>query len=82
MDEGRFHDLNRLTMVLHNPDESDLHKRQASRAMEKIKKKMRDPFLRKQRERLIRAHQAQDSAEAEKISDIISEYERRTYGRV
>lgn len=82
MDQGRFHDMEQLTMVLHNPDESALHKRQAHRALEKIKSKMRDPFIHSQRERLIKATQAGDVDEVDKISEIISDYEIRTYGHV
>jgi hypothetical protein len=81
MDEGRYHDFNKLTAVLNNPAESARHKRQASRALAKIKLKMNDPFIKSERARLIRAQQAGDVDEAGKISDSISDYETRKYGR-
>lgn len=82
MDEGRFHDLNQLTMVIHNPDESALHKRQAHRSLDKIKSTLKDKTLQRERQRLVRATQAGDVDEVEKISEIIREHMLRTYGHV
>jgi hypothetical protein len=81
MDEGRSNDLDHLTMVLHNPDETARHKRQARRAIDRIKKQMQDPTIKRLRERLIRAQQASDTVEAEKISNELQDYMKRTYGR-
>lgn len=82
MDESRQYDMAKLTAVLNDPDESERHKRQARRAMDRIKQKANDPELKKQRERLIKAQRANDSNEIEKISDLIHDYSMRTYGRV
>lgn len=81
MDAGRYRDLDRLTMVLHNPDESEHHKRQAARSIERIKQQMHDPNIKRLRERLIRAQRASDAYESEKISDELSAYMKRTYSR-
>jgi hypothetical protein len=81
MDLSRSHDLDHLTMVLHNPDETPLHKRQAYRALNRIKRKMRDPKIKSLRLRLIKAQAASDPTEAEKISEELIAYEYATYGR-
>lgn len=79
MDGTRSSDLDVLTMVIHNPDESEAHKRQATRAMKRIKRQMSDPILRGLRERLVRANQAEDAEESSKISDEIQDYQNRHY---
>lgn len=81
MDLTREADLARLHRVLADPDETPLHKRQADKAMYRIKRKMHDRTLAAFRQRLIRADQAGDSAEARKIAEALKDYERRTYGR-
>jgi hypothetical protein len=81
MDGSRYADLNRLQAVLDDPNETYLHKKQAYRTKERILQKLRDPVLKKQRQRLILAHRADDVAEVEKISELLQEYEARTYGR-
>jgi len=67
MDQGRIKDLDQLTMVIHNPDESALHKRQAHRSIARIKALMRDKKLQNERERLIRATQAGDVVKSKKL---------------
>jgi hypothetical protein len=81
MDGTRIADLDRLTMVIHNPDESVAHKRQAARALGRIKRQMHDPKLKALRERLIRATQANDTYWVEKLSDELHDYQFRTYGQ-
>lgn len=81
MDGTRHADIDHLTMVIHNPDESELHKRQAHRALKRIKQTMRDPFIKGQRERLIKAQRAADTAEVEKISASLQAYSTSKYGR-
>lgn len=82
MDEGRFHDLKQLHAVLNNPHESELHKRQARRAISKIQKVARDPQIRSARERLIRAQRAGDHDAVEKIGESVIDVQRRKYGFV
>ncbi len=82
MDESRMHDMAKLTAVLNDPAEPVRRKRMARRAMERIKQKANDRYLRSQRERLINASRAGDADEVEKLSDLIHDYSMRTYGRV
>lgn len=82
MDESRLHDMAKLTAVLNDPAEPSRRKRMARRAIERIKQKVHDPYLKKHRERLIKASRAGDADEVEKISDLIHDYSMRTYGRV
>ncbi len=82
MDQGRMHDLKQLHAVLNDPRESELHKRQARRAIGKIQKVARDPHIARERERLIKAQRANDHDEAEKIGDNIMRYQGRKYGFV
>lgn len=82
MDSGRKHDLEVLNRVLNDPAESDLHKRQARLAISKIQRVARDPVIASARERLIKAHRANDTVEAEKIGSYIREYQGRKYGYV
>jgi hypothetical protein len=79
MDGTRTSDLDTLMMVIHNPDESVAHKRQATRAMRRIKAQMGDPKIKHLRERLVRANQAEDSEGSAKISDELTEYQLRHY---
>jgi hypothetical protein len=81
VDGTRIDDLDRLQHVLDDPNESELHKRQATRAMGRIKLKMRDPVIKAQRERLVRAAQANDNDAMERIGEQLFEYEQRTFGR-
>lgn len=81
MDGTRSSDLVVLHGVLNNPDESEAHKRQAAKAITRIKRKMNDPFITSTRSRLVKAQRAGDVAEVEKMSSELAEYERRTYGR-
>jgi len=80
MDGTRIHDIAVLTKVLNDPDESALHKRQAQGSLRRIYATLRDPVIKKERERLIRAQIAGDSDEAEKISNLIYQHSMRTYG--
>lgn len=81
MDGTRTSDLAVLHGVLNNPDESAIHKRQATRAIASIRRKINDPKIRALRERLVKAQAAGDVPIVDKISSELHEYEQRTYGR-
>lgn len=80
MDQSRQEDLARLKRIMDDPSEPMSRRRQAHRAFEKIKKKMNDPFIKSNRERLLRAVAANDTLETDKISELIHDYDKRTYG--
>lgn len=79
MDGTREADLERLHRIMHDPEESDRHKRQAHRAFQKIRKVASDPFITAERARLIRANQAGDAEAAKKISLTLADYQNRHY---
>lgn len=82
MDSGRQHDLQTLHGVLNNPNETERHKRQARNSIKKIELVARDPKIRSLRERLIKAHRANDQDAAEKIGSEIRSYQGSKYGFV
>lgn len=79
IDLGRKKDLEMLMLFVNDERQNVMQRRRAFRTMENIKRKMNDPFILKQRLRLIAANIAADSKEVEKIGDRLQEYEKRYY---
>lgn len=77
MDEGRYHDLQRLQAVIDNPNKSKYARQAADKAKKDIIRQMKDKKLVHLRERLIRAAQALDEHEEWKIANEIKDYMKK-----
>lgn len=81
MDMSRESDLIELYRTYNDEDKPLSLRRRAYRSAERIKRTMRDPFITSERQRLIRATQANDLEAIENIGTAISLYEQRNYPR-
>ena len=77
MDGTREGELKRLHEVFNNPLKSRHERRLAHDTFNKILRQVKDKHLTELRRRLIRAHQANDTEAAEKITDEIEVYSWR-----
>ena len=77
MDGTREGELKRLSEVFNNPLKSRHERRLAHDTFNKILRQVKDKKLTELRRRLIRAHQANDTEAAEKITDEIEAYSWR-----
>lgn len=77
MDGSRDLDLAELHKVREDPSRPPDQRRRADRTMSRIKQQMADPFIKRERQRLIAASRASDVIEVEKISAKLTAYQHR-----
>lgn len=77
MDNSRDADLKALYERFNDPTISRAKRIAAHRAFESIQAKVKDRTLVRMRERLVKAHRANDTEEIEKIEQLVREYSRR-----
>lgn len=74
VDRSRLQDLKRLNDALKDPKVPLLWKQKAHKSLKRIMRELKNPYLAKQRERLIKAGDAGDKHESWKIATQIRDY--------
>lgn len=74
MDNTREKDLYDLDTLRKDVTKPMLQRKLAHKSFEKIQSQLRDPYITRQRSRLIKARQAQDRVEVWKITNQLKDY--------